>query len=275
MDKTKIDLNAPAFGPDSQKLSDLSDDKPEVEAPEVEEVKKEEVTAEPSAEGSEEEPKRVTYSRFKNVWSRAEQAEKDAEEAHREAEEWKRRAEQHQEPVKQESQNINAPNWWVKLFGNDDAAMEGWKTYDSGTSEIQERMVKEAQEKALEAIKNERNQEETRVKENMNKIDSELEQLEAFVGRGLTEKEQSSVLDIVDDYSPKDDQGNYLGATIPFEKAWEIYELKNQAAKAPKTKARDNVAAINASQSQGEPSVTTEKDKNWNPLNWDDYKKRL
>ncbi len=45
----------------------------------------------------------------------------------------------------------------------------------------------------------------------------------------------------------------------------EIYELKNEAKKAPKKQSRDNVAALSSSQTQGEPTIEAEKDKNFNP----------
>jgi hypothetical protein len=279
MDKSKIDLNAPAFGQGSQKVTDVSEEnkviEPEPIAESKPEVKKEEVTAEPSAEGSaeDEEPKRVTYSRFKNVWSRAEAAEQAAEEAKREADEWRRKAE-HREPVEVQN-STEVPNWWTKLYGDSDASAEAWKVQSRANAELKDQLVKQAREEALEAVQNERYSEDRRVTENLHTIDSNMEQLEALTGRELTEKEQSAILDIVDDYTPKDNNGDYLGPTIPFEKAWEIYELKTQAAKAPKTQSRDNVAAISASQSQGEPSTTTEKDKSFNPLDWNAWKRRI
>ncbi len=59
-------------------------------------------------------------------------------------------------------------------------------------------------------------------------IDARLDALAAHIGRPMTEDEQSAVLDIVDDFQPKDEKGDFLGPLISFEKAWEVYELRSQ-----------------------------------------------
>jgi hypothetical protein len=57
-----------------------------------------------------------------------------------------------------------------------------------------------------------------------------------------------------------------------FDKAWDIYELKNQR---PKSPTRDNIASLSNSRSEGETSIQQEKDKNFNPFDWNSYKTRL
>jgi hypothetical protein len=71
-----------------------------------------------------------------------------------------------------------------------------------------------------------REQEVLRVKDNVAIIDELLEDLEAEIGRKLSEDETSAVLDIVDEYTPKDNKGNYLVELLPFDYAWEIYQAK-------------------------------------------------
>lgn len=255
IEKDKIDLNAPAFGPGSQNLEEA---KPTAEAVvEPVEVKKEEV----SVESSEEESK-VPYSRFKKFHDRAIDAE-------REAAEWRAKAESIKpEPVS--TSNADLPEFWKELYGDSEASQKAWKIQSEQNALLKE----EARREAVEAVRNERFEESKRTDQNVEKLDENFEDLSALVGRDLTDKEQSDVLDIVDEYTPKDEYGNYLGVILPFEKAWEIYGLKAQASKAPKAQARDQVASLSGAQSQGE-TIITEKDKNFNPLDWNAWRTRI
>ena len=70
--------------------------------------------------------------------------------------------------------------------------------------------------------------EDERIKGNIEIIDDQFLELEEMIGRELTEEEQSEVLDIVDQYTPKDKEGNYLCSLLPFDYAWEIYETKKR-----------------------------------------------
>jgi hypothetical protein len=79
-----------------------------------------------------------------------------------------------------------------------------------------------------------REQERLRVKDNVATIDESLEDLEAEIGRELTEDETSAILDIVDEYTPKNDEGNYLVGLLPFDYAWQIYRAKNESFKEKK-----------------------------------------
>jgi hypothetical protein len=58
-------------------------------------------------------------------------------------------------------------------------------------------------------------------------IDEHLRYLAMDVGRDLTEEEQMAILDIVDEYTPKAKDGNYLCPLLPFDYAWKIYRIKN------------------------------------------------
>lgn len=260
----EVDLTKPAFGPGSQKINE----EPAKETPVLESLPKEEKVEEPVAEpvksdDETEEEQKVPYSRFKKFHDRALEAE-------REAQEWRAKAESiTSRPEAKEAQG-DIPSYWVELYGDSEQSKRAWGIQQ----EANNRLIQEAQQKAVEAVKSERFQEEERVSKNEEAIDAEIDALATYAGRPLTQHEQSQILDIVDEFTPKDDKGNYLGATIPFEKAWDIYELKSQASKAPKAEARNKVAALTGSPTSGEPS-SDEKDKNFNPLDWSAYKKRI
>ena len=55
-----------------------------------------------------------------------------------------------------------------------------------------------------------------------------LEDLEEFIGRELTHPERRRVIEIVEKYSPTDENGDYwsLETLLPFEHAWIIYETE-------------------------------------------------
>ena len=167
---------------------------------------------------------------------------------------------------------MQLPNHWVKLYGDSDASKEAWQIQ----SEQNETLKAEARAEALDAVRNERYVEAQAVEENIGAIDESIDLLKDFVGRDLTEKEEEGVLDIVDQYSPVGNDGKYIeGAMMPFEKAWEIYELKQGSSNAPKRSSRDAVASLSGSPSQGDADIQAEKDKNFNPLDWNSYKKFL
>lgn len=233
----------------------------EVEAPQE--------AAAAESEESEEEPKRVTYSRFKNVHAAKEEAERQAQEALQQAEYWKRMAElKNGQPS---APQADVPDYWLEMYGDNDVSRKAWDTQRKAN----EQLIKEAREEAVNAYREQKNQEASAQAQNLQVIESEIESLEGLIGRPLTDKEQDMVLDIVDDYTPKDAQGNYLGAMLPFDKAWEIYELKSQASKAPKKNAREAVAATSSASTQGDTSVAAVKDEEFNPRDWNAWKKRL
>jgi hypothetical protein len=252
MADAKIDMNAPGFGPGSQKVE------PKVEAPEVAEVKPE--VKEEVPETTEVESK-VPYSRFKKFHDEA------LELRQRVADIEARQEKNESSETKTESE---LPSFWVELYGDSDASKKAWKIQ----SEQNEALMARAQEQAIEAVRGERLAETERIETNVSYLDDQIDTLSAKVGRDLTEKEQSDLLDIVDEYAPKDKEGNYAGDIIPMDKAWEIYELRNQVSKAPKQASRDSIASLSGNPSQGTPDQK-EADKNFNPLNWNAWKSRL
>lgn len=262
MDKTKIDLNAPAFGPNAQKLADLEETVPPVvtEEPKVEEKKVEEAAITEPVE----EENSVRYSRFKKFHDEALALREEVAELRRKV-----------EVVKPAEQEVVVPDSFKRLYGDEnsphwESVKEAWKIQ----SEQNEALVSRARQEAIEAARSERYEEIEKTNKNLQTIDSGIESLSDTIGRDLTDAEQSSVLDIVDAYTPQDANGNYLGPLLPFDKAWEIYELKQNVQKAPKKESKDNVAALSGKQSQGEPA-NAEKNASWNPMDWNAWQKRI
>lgn len=72
--------------------------------------------------------------------------------------------------------------------------------------------------------------EDRRVEKNIEIIDENLKYLAEYVGRELTDYEENFILDIIDEYTPKDANGNYLIDILPLDYAWEIYQAKRAIA---------------------------------------------
>ena len=67
---------------------------------------------------------------------------------------------------------------------------------------------------------------EEREAQNIAIIDERLDELAEMLGRQLTDEEQSAILDIVDEHTPTGKDGMYLYPLLPFDYAWQIYQLK-------------------------------------------------
>lgn len=208
---------------------------------------------------------RVPYSRFENV-NRARR------EAEAEAERWRTRAAEleQQRPVPRESNDV--PAWWLENYGDTPQTRKAWENQRNHELEI----IAQAEERAIARLEAQQREAQNAEKDNLKMIDESLEDLSAYVGRDLTEKEQEAVLDVVDEWTPKGPDGKYLGAPIPFEKAWDYLELKQRASKAPKIESRNAAAQAISTASTGQPSAEqAERDKSFMPGRWGDWRKRL
>lgn len=69
-------------------------------------------------------------------------------------------------------------------------------------------------------------EEKIRIEENEDIIDEKLDELEEYVGRKLTDKEEDDILAIVDELTPVGKNGKYIVGLLPFDYAWTIYEAR-------------------------------------------------
>ena len=77
---------------------------------------------------------------------------------------------------------------------------------------------------------------EAQVDKAMEDIDNHLTRLKKYIGRDLTKLEEEGILQIVDDFSTKDEEG-YITLYFSFIQAWKIYQ-KNREKVEKKTKAK-------------------------------------
>jgi len=75
-------------------------------------------------------------------------------------------------------------------------------------------------------------------------FDSAFEELSVVEGKEFNDDEQVAILDIVEKYSPKDQDGKLLADyLLPLDKAYEIYKLNNEPKIIAKKTERNAVAA--------------------------------
>ncbi len=206
-----------------------------------EKPKEEEVKEEPVA--SEEETK-VPYSRVQNIIRYRREAEEKA--AALEA----RLAELE---AAQSVQNTNVeepPAEWFTLTGGD--TPQSRQAYQILRKQFNP-SPEYIQQMAVEAYRNAERSETQRVSSNEEMIDRQFDDLSAIVGRDLTDEEETRVLEIMDEYSPVNDEGRII-SLFPAEKAWEVYELEAEAQKSSKSEGRNRVAALTGSRTTGEPA---------------------
>lgn len=223
--------------------------------------KKEETEVAPK---SSDEDSKVPYSRFKKFHDRALEAEEEADF-------WRRKAQQREEVPERESYRAPAPadvevsfegaDWqkFKNLWGDSDQAKEAYRIEVQRVAAIEER----ATQRAMDAMERRSSQEQETLRDNLGELDQHLEEASELLGRDLTSDEELALLEIQDDYSPKDRNGN-ITALIPIEKAVDIWQL--QQARSPRRQARNQVAALSGGSSESEGAELSGQQKtDYNP----------
>lgn len=144
-------------------------------------------------------------------------------------------------------ENLDVPTEWVELYGDSDASKRAYKIQLQREAQLQETAV----QKALQLFKEEAVQQENQLAYNENIIDENLEDLQGALGKKLSQQTQDDVLSIVDEFSPTGPDGKYI-SLFPFDKAYEIYQLRNSQAKQKTIQQRNQVADLTGANSNEE-----------------------
>ncbi len=217
----------------------------EEEAPEEEvfEPQVEEKVSESPDEDSVGDKPRVPYSRFESVNERAIRAEERAKILEEQLNARNQSADY--------DEDISVPEEWTELYGDSDAAQKAYALQ----VKLNERNISDTTAKILENIETTQAKKAQEEKESLDYIENNIKGLEESIGRKLSESEESKVLDIQDEFTPKDEHGNYIAPLIPADKAFEIYTLRQSTAKAEKSTIRRKVVAATSSNSEGTGSL--------------------
>lgn len=200
---------------------------------------------------------KVPYSRFKKFHDQAIEAQEEADYWRREAQ---RREDVYRAPTPADVNVLYEGDDWLKfktLWGDNDNSREAYKIEVQRIAAIEDR----ATERAMQAIDRRSSQEQEVYRGNLDTIDQNLEEASDILGRSLTSEEELAILEIQDDYSPKDRDGNIEGL-IPVEKAVEIWQM--QTARSPRREARNSVAGLSGGGTSG-GEATPEQNTTYNP----------
>lgn len=210
-----------------------------------------EQTEEAPAEPVDEE--KVPKSRFLTMHQRAIEAEK----LNREYEAEKANA---SEPVAPVTDDASLRDFYVKTFGDTPEAEALYQNELARLTSIEEK----AAERAFERFSKMGQEQEQVIQQRVESFDRAFEELGVVEGKDFTDEEQVAMLDIVEEYSPKDKAGNLIGDfLLPLDRAYEIYKLKaDPLVKAKKTE-RNAVASLAGARSEGTPSGSSDAD--WQP----------
>ncbi len=219
------------------------------------------------------EEQRIPYSRMKAVIDARREAEQRAEEAE---ERLNQVLSRNEEPRRQENRNVGEydgalPVYWAKMYGDNENSRLAY----SYELERQQAIRDEVRREALNAVREERTQETQVIAGNERTIDNHLEDLSYSLGRELSEQEEDAILTIVDEYTPTDEDGKYSGSLMSFEKAWEIYNLRQSQSSGAAARSRRAPTMLTGTPTNGEPSTKLKDDKDWNPQDWNGWRKRV
>jgi hypothetical protein len=228
------------------------DQQEETEQPE--EQVKEEVSVSPDEDTVADEA-RIPYSRFEKVNERALRAE----------ERLKILEEQMTAKTETKSNELEMPEEWIELYGNSDAAKRAY--------ELQLKREEKLQEQLIERIEAQKKQEEETIKNNISYIDQQLTEFQGKLGRKLSETEENAILDIQDEFTQKDANGNYLTQLLSPEKAYEIYSLRQEKTIMAKKQAKNRVLSVTGAGSESEVDTTSNAD--FNPSAWGSWRDRI
>ena len=255
MNKDELDLNAPAFTEDSEEQTEFNQPLNQEE---------EKVSPSPAKEAvadeAEQEVARIPYSRFEKVNERAIQAETEA----------RLLKEQLEALNGSKEESVDVPKEWLEMYGDNDQARQAWDRQLI----IQKRFEEEAIQKAKEAVREERQESEKVSEQNLNHIEDNLAQFETTLGRKLSEDEESGILDVQDEFTPKNEKGEYVTDLMSPEKAFEIYSLRQNKNKVNNSQARRRVVSLTSVNSDN-----SDTDQNnwadWRPGETGVWRKRL
>lgn len=241
---------------DDVSVEDSFNEHAEVEEEVEEPVEVEEKVSESTEEDSVADKARVPYSRFETVNERAIRAEERLAVLEEQAKSSGRA---------ESTEEISIPDEWVELYGDSDAAK---RAYELQVKSL-ERMREESTIKILDEIEKNQAYKQQETERNVEAIDNSLKEFQEEKGIKFTEADESSILDIQDEWTPKDEKGNYVVPLISVEKAYEILTLRQAGAKADKVIARRKVVSITSSGNEGEGSSPSNYDaKAWG--SWQD-----
>lgn len=209
-----------------------------------------------SESSTEEDEQKVPYSRFKTVSDKVKYLEEELENLKLSREE--------KEEIS--ISDVKPDDAWTELYGDSEAAKKAWIVQQKMNAEIAERAIQEA----IQRVKMLDAEEEQSLVQNEEIIDENLDNLKQTIGKKLSSKDEEEILSIVDEFSPIGDDGKYV-QLFPFDKAYEIWELRNAPKIRKTSEERENIANLSGDRSDGD----IESDSGTFRKGWDSWRMGL
>jgi hypothetical protein len=165
------------------------------------------------------------------------------------------------------------PSWWTKLYGADANAQQGWQVYQEATASQQQAMI----DRTLEAVREQQATDRSANARNEEELDESMDDLQETLGVTLSASAQEEVLDLADEFTPKDDEGKYVGGRpMPFEKAYDLYLLKHPAGVASRQATqRRQIASLTGSSGSGSAPSAGSSLPPLQPGNWGQWRQHF
>lgn len=196
---------------------------------------------------------KVPKSRFLTMHQRAIEAEKALRQFEAE------RANQ-PEPVANLIDDEELKKHYVELFGEGELTDKIYQAELARMASIEEK----AAERAFERLSRREQEQEQIINQRVESFDRAFEELGVIEGKDFTDDEQVAILDIIEEYSPKDADGKLIGEYLmPMDRAYEIYKLKAEPVNTAKRQARNQVASLSGARSEG--NAVSQTDAEWQP----------
>jgi len=228
------------------------EEEPAVEAPKSEETEEESEETEDTA--VEKDPPRVPYSRFETVNERAIRAEEQLKI-------YQQREEQDKLAQASSKNEDGLPAYWVKLYGDSEASVEAYQLRQQELAEERETLKTGLREDLYK----EQQEQETRQEETVKDWSSQIDEFAETNKRKFTDSQTDALLDVMDELTPKDANGNYIVEPIQYlPQAVELYDLRTERANASKKASRQATAKLTSAKGEGNPTATSDNwDGNW------------
>lgn len=141
---------------------------------------------------------------------------------------------------------------YIKIFGDTELTDNLYKAELARLNSIEDKVA----ERAYERLSKREEEEQKLIDERVQSFDTAFEELSITTGKDeFSDDEQVAILDIVEEYSPKDAKGNLIGDFLmPLDKAFEIYSLRTETTVKPKRNERNKVASIVGAKTDGAPT---------------------
>lgn len=229
-----------------------------LETKEVEEVKEEE-----------REEEKVPFQRFKKYVWEAKEAQREVEALRRRIAEYENSSNSRQDRPYFAENSEEVPQYFQDLYGNVNDPVMGPQVKKAWEAE-QKRILdldRRAEEAADRVLSRRQQEENARYEANLQYIENEQEAFEEYLGRKLTQKEEDGVMAVLSEYSPQDENG--IDSLLPFDKAFEIYQLQNGKSKETQKK----IAGISSSSSGAGSADLQGGNPNFNKTDFGNWRK--